>query len=443
MRESSGHQDNRNHQNIEEKPFIQEKIVKKPLSFREWLARAAVFAGAGVLFGAVSCLTFVCLRPILENHLYSAEDDTQTWESVSKSETEETTTGVSDESQEVSYDKAQIKKIIEELAKQKNLNIQDYQNLYYEIASIAEQAEHALVSVIAVTQDVDWFDTQYEREGTVAGIVVKQASEVLILTDSTIIQEADSLKVRFCDGKEVNATVKDFNATLGFAMLSVQKNDIKDSTWKKIAVADIGSSQSVKKGSPILVIGSPENISDSLGIGYISTVYDTDDYGVDWSMPIFTTDISVKGSGCSFLLDMEGKLIGIYPYTEKDQDAKERRKALAIDGINQEITALEDGKELALLGVKVQEVTEEISKKYEVPDGLYVTSVVADSPAYDAGIQNGDVITKLSSDAVTTVEELKEFLLKTEPQKEVTAVVKRSSAHGYDRIELKVILEKR
>jgi S1-C subfamily serine protease len=379
---------------------------------------------------------------MLENHFYESEEDDQTGESEAVQTEEVEATTQADDSQ-ISYDSEELEKMVEQLVRQKSLNIRDYQNLYSQFVDVVEQSENSLVSVIAVTKDIDWFDTQYESEGTASGLIVKKSDEVLILTDSICTKAADSIEVKFVDGKKATAKVQSTNTTLGFAILQVQKDDIKKSTWSQIDAAEMGSSQSLQKGTPVLVIGSPEHSIDSMGIGYISAVCEADDYGIDWTMPTLTTNISVKGSGCSFLLDMEGKVVGIYPYSTSEQSAKERQKVLAMDGIIEEIQALQSGKNYALFGVKVQEVTSEIVKEYNVPTGLYVTSVTADSPAYDAGIQSGDVIVQLNEETIETMAEFKAFLQKAQSKEEITAVVKRSNAQGYSTMDLTVVLGKR
>ena len=85
-------------------------------------------------------------------------------------------------------------------------------------------------------------------------------------------------------------------------------------------------------------------------------------------------------------------------------------------------------------------MTREVSESTGIPQGVYVTAVDTDSPAFSAGIQNGDVITFFGESEVATLEMLHIRLLGLEPGEVIPVKVMRRGAEGYVEFEFSVTL---
>lgn len=79
-----------------------------------------------------------------------------------------------------------------------------------------------------------------------------------------------------------------------------------------------------------------------------------------------------------------------------------------------------------------------MSELYGIPEGIYVTDVSEGSPAEDAGLKKGDIITKFDGSSVTSMSGLKETLAYYAAGEEVPVTISRQSGDGYE--EQKVTL---
>ena len=92
----------------------------------------------------------------------------------------------------------------------------------------------------------------------------------------------------------------------------------------------------------------------------------------------------------------------------------------------------------AYIGITGQAVSNEMSELYGIPEGIYVTDVSEGSPAEDAGLKKGDIITKFDGSSVTSMSGLKETLAYYAAGEEVPVTISRQSGDGYE--EQKVTL---
>jgi serine protease Do len=76
-----------------------------------------------------------------------------------------------------------------------------------------------------------------------------------------------------------------------------------------------------------------------------------------------------------------------------------------------------------------------------IPDGVYLSGVTDDSPAMNAGLQKGDVITYIGEEEVHSSVTISRILLENEPGTEISITLLRPSGEGYTEMELSVTLE--
>ena len=158
------------------------------------------------------------------------------------------------------------------------------------------------------------------------------------------------------------------------------------------------------------------------------------------------TDAAINpGNSGGALLDMNGRVIGINSAKAAENGVEGMGYAIPIsnaepileDLMNRETrTEVVDDSERAYIGITGEAVSEEMSSLYGIPQGVYVTEVSEGSPAADAGLQRGDIITKFEGSSVTNMDQLKDQLQYYASGETVTLTI--SQAHDGEYQEQKV-----
>ncbi|KIR02552.1 Serine protease, DegP/HtrA, do-like protein [Lachnospiraceae bacterium TWA4] len=392
-----------------EKSHIRETVVKKSLNRKVVLIHLAELVVAAVIFGAVSCFTFVGIKPLIENKTAEIEKESRI----------ETT----------------VETTLQETKPIETQPVKEESDSHIKILELSNQLEKSMVQVISTTKNTDWFDTDYEKEGSMSGIILDiTQKDVIILTSYAPIKQANQLKVTFNDSDEkVNATLLSTNKIRNLATLKVNYQDLSKTIRSKIEkVTYESSSKSLYKGNPVLALGSPNGLVGSLNIGYLSLI-EKKVQEVDHIDTVVYTDFSVKDT--SFLFNLEGNLIAIYG-SAKDF-------AVSIESLKDEIHALEKNLGIGYLGIYGKDITFELAKTHDLPYGIYITQVVEKGVAYKSGLQKGDIIAKIDNKTVLTMQDLWDYLLSKDQKETCKLSVKRSSVIGYQTIDLNIELGKR
>ena len=122
----------------------------------------------------------------------------------------------------------------------------------------------------------------------------------------------------------------------------------------------------------------------------------------------------------------------------KAADVSNTFTAVAISDIEPIIDMLEEGNNIPYIGILGTTVTEKIANRYNIPKGVYIKEVTMDSPAFQAGLQNGDVITELNNTKVTSIEKYHTELLSLKPDETYDVTVKRKGSNGYTELTCQV-----
>ena len=121
-------------------------------------------------------------------------------------------------------------------------------------------------------------------------------------------------------------------------------------------------------------------------------------------------------------------------------NAKEKNvlTAVPVEEIQDLIKILKDGKKVPYIGLYVSTVTENIAKDYDIPQGVFIREVVADSPAMMEGLQSGDVIVRLNGETINTDKEYSERISQLIPGTTCEIVVKRQNGSEYYEVTCEV-----
>lgn len=316
--------------------------------------------------------------------------------------------------------------------------------------------EKAMPSVVAINNKTlytteDWFfgTQQYEASSAGSGIIVgKSDTELLVVTNSHVIANAEEMNVTFIDGSSAAAALKGTDVDADLAVIAVQLSDIPAETLSQIKVAEMGDSDSLKLGNGVIAIGNALGEGQSVTVGYISALNkEVDIEGVTKNLIQVDAAINPGNSGGA-LLDMNGKLIGINEAKMASTEVEGVGYAIPIsyakDIIDDlmakttKVAVAED--EQGYLGIQIQDINSQMAKAYGMPEGIYVYKIVEGLAADGSGLRERDIITKVNGETVRTAEDLQKMLTYYKGGEIVTLTVQSLDNGAYAEREVQVTL---
>ena len=417
--------------------FMREKIKQKPVNKKKLLRRTVIPAVMAVVFGLVACVTFLILEPVISNRLYPEEEPKEIEfpeETVSEEmKPEDMLVNEEDvedaiEAVETELVDEQIEEQLEEILSQVEFHLEDYQALYEEMRSLTEEASRAVVTVAGVTSDVDWFNNIYENVASASGVIVANNEKaLLILVSAGNLNGADSIEVTFCDQTQIEAELVQKDVNTGLAILSVPLSSIGEETLDKIDIAELGSSNSPNLlGTPVIALGSPLGTGGSVSYGMVTSTGTTIDLP-DAAYKRITTDIYGSRNATGVLINLKGMVIGIIDNVNTGNDMSNLLTAYGVTELKRTIEQMSNDKERAYLGVHGADVPKEAVEDTQIdtPAGTYIREIEIDSPAMAAGIQSGDVVTRVGNTEITAYSELLGILQSSKPEDVLTFTLVR------------------
>lgn len=342
---------------------------------------------------------------------------------------------------------------------------------------VSEIVSEALPSIVSITtksvQEVQNYFGMYgmygyapqqqeqEVEGSGSGIIVgKNDDELLIATNYHVVEGVDTLSVAFTDGNAVEASVKGFDEERDLAVVSVSLDDVEDDTMDAISIANIGSSDDLKVGEQVVAIGNALGYGQSVTTGIVSaknrrmdsdnnTVTDGSDDSSD-GVNLIQTDAAINpGNSGGALLNMEGEVVGINSAKLASTEVEGMGYAIAISDVTDILQNLMnetsrdklDDSEHGVLGIEGSSVSSEAVQMYGIPAGVFVKKVTEGGAADKAGLKANSVITEFNGKAVSSTDQLIEYLSYYEPDEEVELTVQVPHGTSYKEETVKVTLD--
>lgn len=423
----------------EEYAFIKEKIKEKPVNKKRLIKHGVYTVAFAVLFGIIACFVFTLMRPVFENWLYPEkkpeisipEDEWAT--ELELPDTEELTEADDTEAYEEPSETEEPEPIVV-----KELEISDYQMLQNKIYAIGKEANRSIVTVTGVVSDTDWYNNLYESNGQASGIIIgDNGRELLILTEHKVVMTAEQIRVTFIDEMTVDAYLKKYDGNTGIAILAVNLEKLEESTKERILYATLGNSLTVAQGNIAIAIGSPLGTNYSIGTGNITSVGNVIQT-VDTTYTVFTTDIVGSSNSSGVLLNQNGEVIGLVMQDYRGSGDDNTLTAISISELKKLIEMLSNGRAIPYLGLKVVTVTDKIASEYDLPRGVYIKEVLLDSPAFQAGLQSGDVIVEMGGEQISTIDAYEAKVLELEPGATIGVMVNRQGMDEYLQVNCSV-----
>ena len=245
------------------------------------------------------------------------------------------------------------------------------------------------------------------------------SSDGYIVTNNHVIEDVDSITVRFADGKEIPAEIVGRDPKTDIALIRVK-------TDTQLFALPLGDSDVVRPGEWVVAVGNPFGLEHTVTAGIVSAKHRNIDQGMydDY----IQTDAAINpGNSGGPLINLSGEVIGIN--TAINPRANTIGFAVPINMAKDILPQLRaDGRVTrGWLGVVIQKITPEIAEEFDLDDakGALVSKVMPDGPAAKAGIQQRDVIREFDGQPIDDFDDLPRLVARTPVDKKVSVVLVR------------------
>ena len=352
---------------------------------------------------------------------------------------------VSEKEQKEEQDTEEKEEIKQASANQVSVITTDY-------SEVVERVMPAMVSILnTYTEEMSYWGQKYTQEAQAGGsgiIIAQNDTELLIATNNHVVEGADKLEVTFIDGTIAEAQVKGKDADMDLAVIAILLENLSEETKLAIAIAEMGDSDALKLGEPVIAIGNALGYGQSVTGGFVSALNREIELE-DGSTGVFIqTDAAINhGNSGGALLNINGEVVGINSNKISGTSIEGMGYAIPITAAEPIIGDLmtketkhkvPDGK-VGYIGV-MGPLTVSRDNLYNLPQGVFIRSVAEDSPAEAAGILSGDIIVDFDGEKITTYEDLEEVLQYYGPGSEAVITVKRQQNGEYVDVEIPIVL---
>lgn len=427
--------------------FIQEQIVpKKAARTRTFIAKISMTVVLAIVFGLVARYIF-CISGTLFAGLLPEEkrEDIITFPSnepddigeVANKKDNKEGNSTSNATKEEDSNKTIV------IENSVDAEVSDYVMMYSKINEVVAGVNQSIVTVISAEKSVDLFNNDYERKNTTSGIVIaKDGSYMYVLTSNDQFNKAKNTRIIFNDNLSLPASYHGGDNELNLAIVTVELSQIPKTSMKNIQIARLGESYLLTTGEPVMLLGNPNGYVYSMELGIIASKA-TSTYTIDNRIDLLHTDMNDNPNGEGVIVNMRGEIVGVITQKFKYDLDKNMNTGIAISRIKPIIEKLVNNEAIPYLGIIGADLSGDIAKGYNIASGIYITEVKSKSPAFDAGLKNGDIILSIGEKSTISVISLNNYLQNYEPEETVELTLIRTSQDNEAEMRVKVILGKK
>lgn len=273
----------------------------------------------------------------------------------------------------------------------------------------------ALPSVVSITalssgssENVMQGDDSESSGSIGSGVVLDTDGN--ILTNNHVVEGATDITVSL-NGESYEAELVGADTSSDLAVIK-----LKDVDAKNLTPIEVGDSDDLNAGEWVMAIGSPFGNEQSVSTGIVSSLYRSTALPTTSGTYIYAnmiqTDAAINpGNSGGALVNKNGELVGINSIIESYSGSSSGVGFAIPSNYAVKIAKqIIDGKtpEHAYLGVRLGTVTASNARQngLSVNEGAYVGEVIANSPADEAGIKGGDVVTKVNDEQISSADSL-------------------------------------
>jgi serine protease Do len=266
-------------------------------------------------------------------------------------------------------------------------------------------------------------------DATVSGSGVFISDQGYILTNNHVVEGTKEVYIVLSDGTQEKAVIV---GTDIYSDLAVLKTDAK-----ALAVATLGNSDLLNPGESVIAIGSPlGNFKNTVTVGVVSAMGRSIDTGNGYQIEdLIQTDAAINhGNSGGPLMNLAGEVIGINMLVVRSTQSGDVAEGLGFAvPVNTARAVAEQIIQKGYfsrpyMGIRFQQVTPNIAAAYNLPVqwGVYVTEVSKNSPASEAGLQQGDIITRIGEVEINETHSYINTLFTFNPGDQITLGVTRN-----------------
>jgi Do/DeqQ family serine protease len=279
-------------------------------------------------------------------------------------------------------------------------------------------------------QDFFWGNRGYSnpQPSRSAGSGVIITDDGFIVTNNHVVENSDKVEVTLHDKRTLQAKVIGTDPSTDLALLKVED--------KGLPYLPYGNSDNVKVGEWVLAVGNPFNLTSTVTAGIVSAKARNISILPDQQFPIesfIQTDAAVNpGNSGGALVDTQGNLIGINTAIASSTGSFSGYSfAIPVNIVRKVVSDLiEFGNvQRAFIGVSIRDIDSKLAEEKGIKklNGVYVAGLTDGGAAMNAGIEEGDIITKVGGVEVNSTPELQEQVSKYRPGDKVEVTINRNN----------------
>jgi S1-C subfamily serine protease len=302
---------------------------------------------------------------------------------------------------------------------------------------VVEKVGPAVVTVINEQTVGDLFGNQETvQAGAGTGFIIDEDGH--IVTNWHVVTGGTSYSVILSDGTSVPAKLVGQDPRDDLAVVQIDAAKVP-------ATVALGDSSTLKQGQTVLAIGSPLGaFGNTVTKGIVSALNrdQFEDTGGTYCQNytnLIQHDAAINpGNSGGPLFNLRGEVIGVntlgYPITPDGTPVQGIFFAVPSNTVKAVVDELIETGHISLpyIGISLVELNPQIASVNDLPvdHGIYVDSVEGGSPADSAGLQSGDIITKVEGKEITLDNSLSDMLLDFQPGQTVELTVLRDGDEG-------------
>ena len=264
-------------------------------------------------------------------------------------------------------------------------------------------------------------DEEPQQRGVGSGFIL--SADGFVMTNAHVVDGADEVLVTLTDKREFKARIVGADQRTDVAVVKIEATGLP--------FVKIGDVDQLKVGEWVMAIGSPFGLENTVTAGIVSAKQrDTGDY-----LPFIQTDVAINpGNSGGPLLNLRGEVVGINSQIfSRSGGYMGISFAIPIDEAMRVSEQLRTSGRVirGRIGVQIAPVTKEVAESIGLgkPAGALVQSVEAGGPADKAGIEAGDIITKVDGKVVEKSGDLPRMVGNTKPGTKTTLQVFRRGSN--------------
>lgn len=421
----------------DEYQFIRETIKKRPRDYRARMHRAACFLAGGVLFGVGAAGAFSVTAPILVGRFgrdMQRGDRIRLAAAPTPAGSSMGSIVMASEAESLSQDSQSVREETDPLI--------SYEETYNRIVEVTKEPRKALVTVECVSEDASLLDSSMLIKGSSEGIIfLENDLYYYILTELDQTKEEGLLQVVFSDAATAEGKLCQSDPFTGLAVVKVPLDELEEDTKEQISAVRLTDSDEMYQAKTVIAIGSPTGEADGVLYGGVTAV--SGKYSVpDAEYGLIATDMHGSADGKGFLLDTKGDVVGVI--TQRGSEDTHIIRAFDVSSIRGLVEAMSNEGTIKFLGIYGKSIPASRTDAGRIPRGIYVSKVENASPAMEAGILRGDIITSLGEKSLKTMESYMHYLQNQKVGEKIKLTAARDNGSGiYEEIELEVIIRER